>query len=57
MLTWNETAVVAGATVGFFALPVVLSSIGLTAAGPTAGSWFAAHMGASLPATSYMAAV
>ena len=57
MLTWNETAVVAGATVGFVALPLVFSTIGLTAAGPTAGSWFATHMGASLSGTSYMATI
>ena len=44
-----------GAGVGAMALPTFLLAIGLTPIGPAAGGWFAANMGAALPAGGTMA--
>ena len=44
-----------GAGAGAMALPTFLLAIGLTPIGPAAGGWFAANMGAALPAGGTMA--
>ena len=44
-----------GAAIGYFSVPVTLTAVGLTAAGPVAGSLFAASQGAGVAAGSVMA--
>ena len=42
-LNWKNAAfVAAGGTIGYFSAPIILSTIGLSAIGPTAGGYFAA---------------
>ena len=57
----ETSTVIVGAVVGAVALPVTMTvgfwALGLSAAGPVIGGWFAAHQGAAIASGSVMAVV